>query len=108
MFNTINEYTDETGKSGYSRWLESVRDPRAKARIMLQVDKLELGLFGDSQAIGVGLSELRIHFGPGYRVYYAKEGRHKYLLLLGGDKSTQSKDIRLAKKYWKDYEQRTR
>jgi len=69
---------------------------------MLQVDKLQLGLFGDSQPIGVGLSELRIHFGPGYRVYYGREGRHKFLLLLGGDKSTQSKDIRLAKRYWKD------
>jgi putative addiction module killer protein len=107
MTNTINECTDETGRSVYAQWLENVRDPRAKARIILQVDKLELGLFGDSQPIGAGLSELRIHYGPGYRVYYGKEGTHKYLLLLGGNKSTQSKDIKLAKKYWKDHEQRT-
>ena len=74
----------------------------------MQVDKMELGLFGDSLPIGNGLSELRIHYGPGYRVYYGKEGRHRYLLLCGGNKSTQSKDIKLAKKYWKDHEQRTK
>jgi putative addiction module killer protein len=107
MINTIDEFTNETGKSFYAQWLKSIRDARARARIILQVDKMALGLFGDSQPIGVGLSELRIHFGPGYRVYYGKESMHKYLLLLGGNKSTQSKDIKLAKKYWKDYEQRT-
>lgn len=72
----------------------------------MQVDKMELGLFGDSRSIGSGLSELRIHFGPGYRVYYGKEDLQTYLILLGGNKSTQSKDIKLAKKHWKDHESR--
>ena len=67
---------------------------------------MELGLFGDTEPIGDGLSELRIHYDPGYRVYYGKEGRQIYLLLCGGDKSTQSKDIKKAKKYWEEHRQR--
>lgn len=106
MRNTLNEYTDEFGSSPYYCWLDSLGDARAKARIIMQVDKMELGLFGDSRPIGHGLSELRIHYGPGYRVYYGKESRHTYLLLCGGNKSTQSKDIKLAIRHWKDYAQR--
>jgi len=108
MINRINEYTDGSGRSYYAQWLESINDPRAIARIIMQVDKMELGLFGDSQPIGYGLSELRIHYGPGYRVYYGTENTHTYLLLGGGNKSTQSKDIKLAIKHWKDYEKRKR
>ncbi len=67
---------------------------------------MELGLFGDSQPIGDGLSELRIHYGPGYRVYYGKEEQHTYLVLCGGDKSTQAKDIKRAKMYWQDHQRR--
>lgn len=106
MTNTVNEYTDEQGKSPYAQWLLGLRDARAKAKIIMQVDKMELGLFGDVEPIGEGLSELRIHYGPGYRVYYGKEGNHVYLLLCGGDKSTQSKDIKKAKAYWKDHKRR--
>lgn len=73
MINIINEYTDEQGKSPYAEWLVSLRDVRARAKIIMQVDRMELGLFGDSEPIGEGLSELRIHYGPGYRVYYGKE-----------------------------------
>ena len=72
----------------------------------MQVDRMELGLFGDSEPIGEGLSELRIHYGPGYRVYYGKEKQQVYLLLCGGDKSTQKKDIKRAKAYWQDYMRR--
>lgn len=108
MRNTINEYTNEFGNSPYALWLGSLKDARAKARIILHVDKMELGLFGDSRPIGYGLSELRIHYGPGYRVYYGKEDMHMYLLLCGGNKSTQSKDIRLAIKHWKDHERRNK
>jgi len=67
---------------------------------------MELGLFGDSEPIGDGLSELRIHYGPGYRVYYGKEGQQVYLLLCGGDKSSQKKDIKIAKAYLKDHKRR--
>ena len=106
MTNTINEYTDEQGKSPYAEWLSNLRDARAKAKILMRVDKMELGLFGDVEPIGEGLSELRIHYGPGYRVYYGKEGKQVYLLLCGGDKSSQSKDIKQAKAYWKDHKRR--
>ena len=106
MINIINEYTDEKGKSPYAEWLGSLRDARAKAKIIMQVDKMELGLFGDAEPVGDGLSELRIHYGPGYRVYFGKEGRKVYLLLCGGDKSTQTKDIKKAKEYWKDHKRR--
>lgn len=103
---TVKEYTDEQGKSPYAQWLGGLRDARAKAKIIMQVDKMELGLFGDVESIGEGLSELRIHYGPGYRVYYGKEGDQRYLLLCGGDKSTQSIDIRKAKAYWKEHKRR--
>lgn len=106
MVNTINEYTDDEGKSPYADWLASLRDARARAKVILRVDRMELGLFGDVEPIGEGLSELRIHYGPGYRVYYGKEGQHIYLLLCGGDKSTQSKDIKRAKAYWQSHKQR--
>ena len=107
MINIINEYLTESGVSPYSDWLQSLRDPKARARIIIQVDRMELGLFGDSKPIGDGLSELRIHYGPGYRVYYGKEGKHIYLVLCGGGKSTQAKDIKSAKTYWQDYKRRS-
>jgi putative addiction module killer protein len=107
MINIIHEYTDEQGKSPYAEWLLLLRDKRARARVMMQVDRMELGLFGDSVPIGEGLSELRIHYGPGYRVYYGKAEQHFYLLLCGGNKSTQSRDIKRAKAHWRDYRRRT-
>jgi putative addiction module killer protein len=106
MKNTVNEYIDDSGKSLYADWLKNLRDTKAKAKIMMQADKMELGLFGDVESIGDGLSELRLHCGPGYRVYYGKEGQQIYLLLCGGDKSTQSKDIKKAKECWKNHKRR--
>lgn len=72
----------------------------------MQVDKMTLGLFGDVRPVGEGLSELRIAYGPGYRVYFGKEGHNLYILLCGGDKSTQSSDIRKAKECWNDHKRR--
>ncbi len=72
----------------------------------MQVDRMELNLFGDAKSIGDGLSELRIHVGPGYRVYFGKEGKRIILLLCGGNKSSQTKDIEQAKKYWDDHKRR--
>jgi len=71
---------------------------------MLQVDRKELGLFGDSQPAGEEVSELRIHYGPGYRVYFAKAGKRFYLVLCGGNQSTQAKDIKRAGTFWKEYQ----
>ena len=106
MVNTINEYTDKQNRSPYAEWLASLRDIQTRARIIMQVDRMELGLFGDSAPIGEGLSELKIHYGPGYRVYYGKETHNACLLLCGGDKSTQSKDIKRAKAYWQEHKRR--
>ena len=106
MNNTINEYEDEQGNSPYADWINNFRDAKVKAKIIMRVDRMELGLFGDSEPIGDGLSELRIHFGAGYRVYYGKEGQQIYLLLCGGDKSSQKKDIKKAKAYWMDHKRR--
>ena len=81
----------------YARYMDALRDEKAKARIESRVLKLCLGNAGDAKPVGEGVSELRIHYGPGYRVYYKRHGREVYILLVAGTKSTQDADIRLAK-----------
>ena len=81
----------------YKNWLSKLKDGVARARIITRVDRLEEGNSGDSRSVGSGVVELRINFGPGYRVYYIQRGEIYILLLCGGDKSTQSKDIERAK-----------
>lgn len=80
----------------FSKWLSGLRDARAKAEIARRVRRLALGNPGDVKPVGEGVSELRIHYGPGYRVYHVRRGDLLIVLLCGGDKSTQSKDIALA------------
>ncbi len=81
----------------FDAWLKALRDPIAKARIVSRIRSAEHGNFGDCQPVGDGISEMRIHYGPGYRVYYTRRGDIVFLLLCAGDKSTQSKDIKVAK-----------
>jgi putative addiction module killer protein len=81
---------------GVREWLGALKDQVGKARILARVRAAEAGNFGDCAAVGEGISEMRVHFGPGYRVYYVRRGRRVYLLLAGGDKSTQVRDIRRA------------
>ena len=81
----------------FDRWLLKLRDPSAKARIQIRIDRLGRGLFGDVKDIGQGLSELRIDHGPGYRVYLMRRGDVLLVLLCGGDKRTQDNDIKQAK-----------
>ena len=80
----------------YERWFRRLRDRQARARINIRVRRLSLGNPGDVRPVGEGVSELRIHYGPGYRVYFIQEDRESAVLLLGGDKSTQSEDIERA------------
>lgn len=80
----------------FSAWLENLRDFKGKARILSRLGAAALGNFGDCEAVGEGVSEMRIHFGPGYRVYYTRRGSEVYLLLVGGSKSTQRRDIEAA------------
>lgn len=80
----------------FDTWLAALKDKIGRARIIHRIRSAEHGNFGDCEPIGEGVSEMRIHFGPGYRVYYTRRGEVIYLLLLGGDKSTQKRDIKHA------------
>ncbi|HQZ83019.1 MAG TPA: type II toxin-antitoxin system RelE/ParE family toxin [Pyrinomonadaceae bacterium] len=81
----------------FDEWLVKLRDQTAKARIIARVRSAEAGNFGDCKSVGEGISEMRIHAGPGYRLYYCRRGDVVYLLLCGGDKSSQQRDIKEAK-----------
>src|SRR5271155_2932455 len=83
--------------SDFDAWLSNLADQKAKARILARLRSAAFGNFGDCEVVGEGVSEMRVHVGPGYRVYFARAERTVYLLLTGGDKSTQSKDIARAK-----------
>jgi putative addiction module killer protein len=80
----------------YARWFTALRDRQARARIDARIRRLSLGNPGDVKPVGVGVSELRIDYGPGYRVYFTQRGQALVVLLAGGDKRTQSRDIKLA------------
>jgi len=80
----------------FAQWLDALRDLRARARIQARIERLAAGNPGDVEPIGEGVSELRIDYGPGYRVYFKQRGRELIILLAGGDKSTQAKDIKAA------------
>lgn len=81
----------------FDGWLRRLSDPKGKARILARITAARHGNFGDCQPVGEGVSEMRIHVGPGYRVYFTRRGEVVYLLLCGGDKSTQRRDIDKAK-----------
>ncbi|MDB5815902.1 MAG: type toxin-antitoxin system RelE/ParE family toxin [Rhodocyclales bacterium] len=80
----------------YAQWIDSLRDLQARARVLVRIERLAAGNPGDVKPVGEGVSELRIDYGPGYRVYFTKRGREVVILLAGGDKTTQSADIRVA------------
>lgn len=77
----------------FDAWLKALRDPVAKGRVIARIRSAEAGNFGDCRHVGEGVSEMRIHVGPGYRLYYCRRGEAVYLLLCGGDKSSQQRDI---------------
>ena len=103
----IRKYRRVEGVVPFDRWMANLRDARAKARILVQLDRLRVGLPGDWKAVGAGVFELRIREGKGYRVYFARDGATIVVLLCAGDKSTQSRDIEQAKSYWRDYRRRS-
>lgn len=80
----------------YAAWIDDLRDLQGRARILVKIERLAAGNPGDAKSVGEGVSELRIDFGPGYRVYFTKRGREVVILLAGGDKSTQATDIKTA------------
>ena len=91
----------------FDRWFDVLKDRKARARIQVRIDRAEEGNFGDCQPVGGGVSEMRIHHGAGYRVYFKKRGRELIILLAGGDKSTQVKDIKVAMRLARNLQEQT-
>lgn len=104
----VREYVTATGEAPFSQWLNKLTDVHARARIRMRLERVRRGNFGDAESVGAGVSELRIDYGPGYRIYHAGQGKTVVVLLCGGDKRTQTKDINRAQAYWADYRRRMR
>ena len=103
----VLRYVTKAGRDLIRDWLDGLHNPKAAARIVMRIDRLTQENFGDCKPVGEGVWELRVDYGPGYRVYYAMVGRKCVLLLCGGDKRRQSADIAEAINCLQDYKQRT-
>jgi len=97
----VRVYATPSGRCPFDDWLLALKDVRARARIRARIARLREGNFGDAKPIGEGVQELRVHYGPGYRIYFALQGRAVVVLLCAGDKQTQPRDIARAKRYWR-------
>lgn len=97
-------YRTAAGKEPFTDWLNSLRDPTTRRRILKRLLRLEQGHYGDFKSVGGGVNELRFFFGAGYRVYFAEDGDTLVILLCGGDKSGQNRDIKQAQTYWQEYQ----
>ncbi len=102
----ISRYRTAAGDEPFTQWLADLADRQARARILARLERLEVGNFGDTKFVREGVSEIRIDWGPGYRVYFGREGRTVILLLCGGDKRKQDQDIKRAIELWQEYENR--
>lgn len=107
MFELI-VYQQDRGQRPFDKWFTSLRDKKAQARILQRLGRVQFGNLGDCKPVGEGIIELRIDVGAGYRIYCARHGDALVLLLCGGDKSSQSKDIERAKQFWADWKWRYR
>ena len=103
----LRHYVSPEGQDLFARWLNSLKDRHAQARVAARLIRLHNGNFGDCKPVGQGVWELRIDWGPGYRVYYAQEGKSVILLCEGGDKRTQTADINRAIERWVEWQQRS-
>jgi putative addiction module killer protein len=104
----IRHYRTPSGKDPYQQWLDKLKDMKGRVVIQRRVDRLIAGNFGDHKFCENGVWEVRIDFGPGYRVYYAQDEKTIILLLCGGSKRTQAADVKEAVRYWHDYQRRQR
>ena len=98
-------YRTPNGQAPFTEWLKSLRDQRTHKRIQSRIDRIASGNLGKPEPVGDGVFELRLQFGPGYRIYFGQVGNTIVLLLCGGDKSTQVRDIERAKNYWREYKE---
>lgn len=103
----VTYYQSEDGLIPFKKWFDRLRDVRATIEVDKRVRRLSLGNFGDHKSVGNGVVELRIAYGPGYRVYLGQHGYRLVILLCGGDKGSQSKDIEQAQSYWADWKRRS-
>jgi putative addiction module killer protein len=99
---TVTAYEDENGKEPFNDWVNNLADQEGRRAILRRTARLDLGLYGDCKPVGNGVSELRFSLGPGYRVYFGRRGDH-IVLLCGGDKDSQARDIKVAQDYWEDH-----
>ena len=99
----IRVYKSQMGVEPFSNWFDGIKSLRAQQKIVKSLNKMERGLMSDVKSLGDGVMEYRIHFEKGYRIYFGNDGMDIVVLLVGSDKSNQSKEIENAKNYWKDY-----
>ncbi|OGQ99566.1 MAG: addiction module protein [Deltaproteobacteria bacterium RIFOXYD12_FULL_55_16] len=102
----IEYFVADSGKKPFKEWLAGLKDIAGRAKIRVRLDRARLGNLGDNRPVGKGVLELKIAYGPGYRIYFALDGNRLILLLLGGDKSTQTRDIAKAREYWQEHQKR--
>ena len=98
----VREYVEGSGRIPFRDWLTEL-DKATRARVQARILRFEVGNLGDHKDVGAGVLEARMDFGPGYRVYFGRKGRELVLLLLGGDKGSQKKDIKQAQQFWSRY-----
>jgi len=103
---TIAYYLTEKEDKPFKEWLDALKDITARQKVRIRLDRVRLGNLAKNRSVGNGVYELKIDYGPGYRVYHGIDKKTIVLLLLGGDKSSQKKDIAQASKYWEDYRRR--
>ena len=96
-------YITQQGRAPFEEWLEGLKDKVGRSLIRKRLNRIRLGNIGNVRGVGEGVQELRLNYGPGYRVYFAEDGPHIVVLLAGGDKGSQNRDIAKAKEYWRDY-----
>jgi len=100
---TVRIYRDRRGRCPYLEWFSALRDNRARQKIQARLARVRLGNLGHTNSVGEGVQELKIDFGPGYRIYFGQDGDEVVILLCGGDKSSQADDIAKAKGHWQNY-----
>lgn len=97
-------YEKENGKCPFLEWLNNLKDIKARATIRARIERVALGNLGDCKSLKHDIFEIRIHYGPGYRVYFGKDGLRLKVILYGGNKNSQKRDIEKANKLWKEYQ----
>jgi len=105
---TVLHYLTALGRCPFQEWIESVNSRAVKAAVAARINRIRSGTLGDWKVVGDGVFELRFDLGPGYRVYFGRDGQTVVILLAGGEKRSQESDIKRAKGYWSDYEKRTK